>query len=456
MQTILATILSITAAAAVSLNVMMFPVEISRDPVQPAPIYLPMPQPGTANLDEISFSQPVLGADTVLPLGGTVYTLSGSGVSASATSITLTSLTIPQTGYEILDADVSSTFYITLEPGNRTRQEVASCTTVTQSGSDNTATLSGCTRGLTPFTPYTASSTYRFAHGGGTAVVFSNPPQLYNQFAGKDNDETITGIWSFPEPTTASSTATKNYADGLAIAGAPNGSLTAKGIYEEATKAQTAAGTATDTTGADLIVPNSYHNASSTATTTVPVTNTSGKLDQGFLDLTESFTFTNVNRIVMSTATSTATSTDIFNLLPAGVIQMYAGASTSTPAGWLLADGTSYTTSTYPRLFQVIGYVYGGSASNFNVPNMGGRFVGGASSTLSTTIGATGGSLTANGTASVTATGGVANCGPSGDPCGATGDANNYSWLNSTGASTGTATVTSTPPYIIQNFIIKY
>src|SRR3990167_3910524 len=119
---------------------------------------------------------------TVNPVAGAVYYLSGSGISGSATSFTLTSLTIPQTGYELLDADFSDTFYVTLEPGSSTRQEIASCTTVAQSASDNTATISGCTRGLLPFTPFTASTTYQFAHGGGTSVIFSNPPQLYEQF----------------------------------------------------------------------------------------------------------------------------------------------------------------------------------------------------------------------------------------------------------------------------------
>jgi len=87
-----------------------------------------------------------LGADTVLPIAGVIYNLSGSGVSGSATSITLASLTIPQTGQKLIDSDFSDTFYITLEPGNRNRQEIVSCTTVTQNASS--ATLSGCTRGL--------------------------------------------------------------------------------------------------------------------------------------------------------------------------------------------------------------------------------------------------------------------------------------------------------------------
>ena len=61
-----------------------------------------------------------------LPIAGQTYTLSGSGVSSAATSITLSSFTIPQTGYEILDADMSDTFYLTLEPGSRTKQEIIS------------------------------------------------------------------------------------------------------------------------------------------------------------------------------------------------------------------------------------------------------------------------------------------------------------------------------------------
>jgi microcystin-dependent protein len=49
---------------------------------------------------------------------------------------------------------------------------------------------------------------------------------------------------------------------------------------------------------------------------------------------------------------------------------MKAAAYTTVPTGWLLCDGTSYATATYPSLFAAIGYVYGGSGANFNVPNM--------------------------------------------------------------------------------------
>jgi len=63
--------------------------------------------------------------------------------------------------------------------------------------------------------------------------------------------------------------------------------------------------------------------------------------------------------------------------VPAGTVFPYAGPTTKLPAGWLACDGTSYAATTYPRLFEAIGYAHGGSAGNFNVPDGRGRtFVG--------------------------------------------------------------------------------
>lgn len=58
--------------------------------------------------------------------------------------------------------------------------------------------------------------------------------------------------------------------------------------------------------------------------------------------------------------------------LPAGSMVDYAG--TSAPAGWLMCDGRSLPTATYPDLFAAIGYAYGGSGANFNLPDYRGRF----------------------------------------------------------------------------------
>jgi hypothetical protein len=77
---------------------------------------------------------------------------------------------------------------------------------------------------------------------------------------------------------------------------------------------------------------------------------------------------------------STGTQVDWIDLIPVGTVQMYAG--TSAPAGnWKFCDGTSYSTSApYNLLFAVIGYNFGGSGANFNVPNFDGNLMVGTSS----------------------------------------------------------------------------
>ena len=61
---------------------------------------------------------------------------------------------------------------------------------------------------------------------------------------------------------------------------------------------------------------------------------------------------------------------------PAGVVLDYAGAN--PPSGWLMCDGQSYGTASYPALFSAIGYSYGGSGASFNVPDCRGRATVGA------------------------------------------------------------------------------
>lgn len=58
-------------------------------------------------------------------------------------------------------------------------------------------------------------------------------------------------------------------------------------------------------------------------------------------------------------------------LIPTGAILDHAGGS--APTGFLLCDGTQYPTATWPNLFAVHGYTFGGSGANFNVPDCRGR-----------------------------------------------------------------------------------
>jgi microcystin-dependent protein len=61
---------------------------------------------------------------------------------------------------------------------------------------------------------------------------------------------------------------------------------------------------------------------------------------------------------------------------PVGSLQAYAGPN--APTGWLLCDGSSYSTSAWPELYDAIGYTYGGSAGTFYVPDLRGRVPMGA------------------------------------------------------------------------------
>lgn len=63
---------------------------------------------------------------------------------------------------------------------------------------------------------------------------------------------------------------------------------------------------------------------------------------------------------------------------PPGIVSQYMGST--APSGYLLCNGQSVTTAAYSALFAVIGYTYGGSGANFNLPNMQGRIPVGAGS----------------------------------------------------------------------------
>lgn len=223
-------------------------------------------------------------------IGAFPYFLAGSGITSSATTITLTSLTMPQTGALITTSMLSATFYLTLEPGSTSRQEFASCTTVTQN-SNGTATLTGCTRGLLPFTPYTASTTYAFSHSGGTTAIFSNPPQVYSLYPAKANDETITGQWTFNTfPVTPAS---------------PVGSETVSGILQLATALQAASSTSSGSIGrlalAAIVATDTpvygcavgYTGTAGAGCTVVARLN--GKISSSFIDQTTSYAWTNTH-----------------------------------------------------------------------------------------------------------------------------------------------------------------
>lgn len=207
----------------------------------------------------------------VNPVATNNYVIAGSGISSSATTITLTSFTAPVSGAPYTMANfgdgANAKGYLTIEPGSRTRQEIVSFTGITQN-SDGTATLTGVTRGLLPFSPFTASSTYAIAHNGGAQVTVSDPPQLYD------------AIYS--------------YIDNATTSGAVDGTTLIKGIYETATGQEAASTTAIGggNTTATLVLTSLLSTSTAPSSgNVIPVTKLNGKLDRGFITTATTTTF---------------------------------------------------------------------------------------------------------------------------------------------------------------------
>ena len=74
--------------------------------------------------------------------------------------------------------------------------------------------------------------------------------------------------------------------------------------------------------------------------------------------------------------------------VPTGTILPFAG---RRPGGWLVCRGAAVSRATYPELFAVIGTTFGpgDGATTFNLPDLRGRFLSGAS--LDSAVGNTGG-----------------------------------------------------------------
>lgn len=306
--------------------------------------------------EEVPQEQPDLGG--VNSVAGIRYFLHGSGVSATDSSITLTSFKQPVNQYPLSMTDFGDIAYLTLEPGNTTRQEFISFTGVTQN-SDGTATLTGVTRGLSFVSPYTASSTIRKAHPGGSDAVISNPPQFYERFLNTFNNATSSGVhvWGSTTPprydldpaahragtftATTSEFASVRFVIATGAGANVSASETVRGEVELATQLEMSSSTATGGTGASLILQSRYATSSPSAVCgrCTPITGNNGKLSQLFFDLTQAFTWT-AHHIFSSafftnSSSTNATTTNLYiSGTPSGNI-----ANTASTSVWT-ADGT--------------------------------------------------------------------------------------------------------------------
>jgi microcystin-dependent protein len=80
-----------------------------------------------------------------------------------------------------------------------------------------------------------------------------------------------------------------------------------------------------------------------------------------------------------------------FVYAPVGMISPYSG--TTAPSGWLIADGSTVSQTTYAALYAITGHTFGTDpgSGNFILPNLKGRIPVGIDSATFASLGATGG-----------------------------------------------------------------
>lgn len=288
------------------------------------------------------------------PAAGGTYRLQTS-IGSVDTSIRLSSFKEPISGLNITMSSLNSSIaYGTLDPLNPTRKEFVSFTGITQN-SDGTATLTGVTRGLAFLYPFTASSTLRQSHAGQSIFILSDAPQVFNEYAVKRNNETISGTYTFTGGlvTNASSTligatlintasssfagtttlqkgalvttpyrctagsdsnqlCEKAYIDAQVVAGGTDASYTIKGVSERATVDEINAGTGTGGTGAALFVNPAdlqYTTYASTTSNTLAATTTTYNVGTTTIsfNLADSLNAPFIRLFFMATTTTAAT-----------------------------------------------------------------------------------------------------------------------------------------------------
>ena len=179
-------------------------------------------------------------------------------LSSSGTTLYLNN-TLSWDGVQLSSSDFGTQLFAVLRNPSNTQLELIELDPATVTSSNAITILK---RGL-PYNGDTTADTETKYNWSGSETICelgSDTPQLLKQMVDSAGDETIAGVKTFssspivPTPTTATQAANKSYADGLAIAGAPDSDDTTKGILERATMAEIEAGTAAGSTTAPLAV----------------------------------------------------------------------------------------------------------------------------------------------------------------------------------------------------------
>lgn len=221
------------------------------------------------------------------------FRLAGAGSTIGDTTLLLTSFQTID-GTNLTMSDFGTYGYGTIQPDGAVFEEQIRFSGITQNA-NGTATLTGVSS-IGFVYPYTVTANITKSHPGGASFVISNTAAFYDQLASKINDETITGLWSFPSseiarPRAIADTDTAILAAYVtfgqlgrtSFAGTVDASTIQKGIVEIAIDAENGTGTGTGGTGAILVAAASSHNYISTTPSKIPVGRASdGKIDNSW------------------------------------------------------------------------------------------------------------------------------------------------------------------------------
>lgn len=364
--------------------------------------------------------------DTINQSPALFETSLASAINSSQNSMTLVSGSLRD------GTTLSGNYCFTIDSGLTTTEYVCGVA----SGTAVTALTRGIgSDGITSF------GSLEYPHRYGADVKITDFPQLQQQTRLLNGQGTFPNILSYSSSTPTSTVGSNiynipnvGYVNSVASSGAPDANPGIKGLVQIITPGSPATSTDGGQTLYGVISKQYYATSTYGPTTTVIMAN-NGALDNSWISASSSGPYNE-----SSTWNFQATTTAPY-LVPPGAIEAYV--SSTAPMGWLSCNGQSVSTTTYSNLFSVIGYGYGGSTSTFSIPNLGGRFLAGASSSLSSTIGAVGGATTSTFIAQTSVTN---------NNYGQTGG--NESVVSAAGGVTTTAAII--PPYFIVNYIIKF
>lgn len=308
------------------------------------------------------YQAPVANVGVAIPaVIANFQTTLAQGIGSTDTSMTLVN------GTDALGANLTGYMCFTVDANTSNSEFIC--------GTASSTSVTVLVRGISPTNPNATSSTLALTHRRGASVVVTNYPQLGFITRIINGQDTFPNVIQYDTSVTNSAIAANNYnlvdygtLASTSFSGTVDASTTQKGIVELSTRPEFSSGAASGNTTASLLPPNSYFNATSTATTTGVVTGVNGKISATFIATTSDYAWTGSSTFsgtALFNGSTTFTSTTTGKNIPFFYASTSAATTTVASAVYLNLSTTTFT-MTYPqRVFVSVA----GSAFNFVAGN---------------------------------------------------------------------------------------